>query len=158
MKKTIKNKVRGFTLLELLIVVAIIGILTAIVLIALNDARNKGADAGVKSNLSSARSQAEVFYNANTASPNTYDNVCDLGAVGGVEAIGLMVQTAAKSAGLGSYAVNATGDLTSATCNTNGVSWAAEAPLKGAGGMWCVDSTGTSERKTTSIGSGTVCP
>lgn len=158
MKKSIRNRVGGFTLLELLVVVAIIGILTAIVLISLNDARNKGADAGVKSNLSSARSQAEVFYNANTVSPNTYDSVCTNGTVGGVEGIGLMVQTAAKSAGLGTYTINGTGTLNDATCNEDGVSWAAEAPMKGAGGMWCVDSLGTSARNTASIGSGTVCP
>ncbi len=156
-----KNFKSGFTLLELLVVVAIIGILAAIVVIALSDARKKGADAGVKSNLAAARSQAEVFYNTNIDNPNTYINVCDTGTVGGVEAIGLMVETASKSAGLGgAYAIDDIGTLSTATCNVdvNGTTWAAEVPLSGAGGVWCVDSAGTSERKTTSIGAGTVCP
>lgn len=157
------SKKAGFTILELLIVIAIIGILSAIVLISLNDARNKGADAGVKSNLSSARSQAEVFYNTNTDNPNSYVGVCTNGQVGGADGIGLMVLTAAKSAGLGSYdsvidGVGVAGDLTKATCSASADAWAAEAPLKGAGGMWCADSTGVSDRRTTSIGAGTACP
>ena len=56
---------KGFTLIELLVVIAIIGILSSVVLASLNTARNKGADASVKSNLGEARAQAELFYDAN---------------------------------------------------------------------------------------------
>ena len=62
------NKNKGFTLIELLVVIAIIGILSSVVLASLNTARNKGADAAIKSNLANARAQAELFYDANGSS------------------------------------------------------------------------------------------
>ena len=60
------NKNKGFTLIELLVVIAIIGILSSVVLASLNSARNKGADAAVKSNLSNIRAQAELYYDSNS--------------------------------------------------------------------------------------------
>ncbi|OGI66249.1 hypothetical protein A3A95_02070 [Candidatus Nomurabacteria bacterium RIFCSPLOWO2_01_FULL_39_18] len=137
------NLQKGFTLLELLVVIVIIGVLAAVVIASLNDARKKGGDGGVKSNLAGSRSQAEVFYNTNTVAPNTYTNVCTNGAVGGAQGIGLAVLAAAKAAGLSSYAINAAGSLTTATCNNGASAWAAEVPLR-QGGMWCVDSTNKS--------------
>ena len=71
----IKNlQKRGFTLIELLVVIAIIGILASVVLASLNSARAKGADAAIKSNINSARAQAELFYDSQ--SPASYTNVC----------------------------------------------------------------------------------
>src|SRR3989344_3793820 len=116
MKKQ-KISQKGFTLLELLVVVAIIGLLTTVVLVALTSARNKGADAGVKSNLRNANAQAEIFFGTNTVSPNSYTGVCTNGVVGGAAGVGAIILGAAKAAGLSSYATNATGTLTTATCN-----------------------------------------
>ena len=52
----------GFTLIELLVVVAIIGILASVVLTSLGNARGKGADAAVKTNLNTVRGLSEIFY------------------------------------------------------------------------------------------------
>src|SRR3989344_5667524 len=66
MKKIKQNS--GFTLLELLIVIGIIGILASVILVTLNGARDKGADAAVKSNLSTIRSQSGIFFSDNNNS------------------------------------------------------------------------------------------
>lgn len=158
-----ENYKKGFTLIELLVVVAIIGILASVVLAVLNNAKQKGNDAAVKSNLANARSQAEIFYNTNTAVPNTYTNICTTGPVGGASTISALITAAAKASGLTSYGINnvpaATGLV--ATCNDSANAWAAEVPLNGSTlavpKMWCVDSTGASKQKATSIGAATSC-
>lgn len=65
---------RGFTLIELLVVIAIIGILSAVVLASLNSARSKGSDAGVKANLHTVETQANIFLNDNNSSYGVYDD------------------------------------------------------------------------------------
>ena len=135
-------------------------------MVLLSDARKRGVDGAVKQNLANARSQAEVFYNTNTTSPNSYTGVCTTpGPVGGAKTVAAQVSGAAKAAtGSTTYTTNGTGAVGSATCNDNsasGVTWAAEVPLVGSGAnqMWCVDSTGKSRQENNvSIGAGTTCP
>lgn len=146
---------KGFTLIELLVVVAIVGILAAIIFATLSNGQSKGKNAGIKSNLAGARTQAEVFYNSNTAANLTFTNVCTNGAVGGVQGIGAAVLAAAKVTGLTAVGSDTGGSTSTATCNDSAGAWAAEAPLVG-GGMWCVDSTNKSiQTAGTSLSSGT---
>lgn len=145
--KNIKSLKRGFTLLEVLVVTAIVVLLMGVVLAMLTSARSKGGDAGVKSNLKNAIGQGEIFFGTNTTVPNTYTNVCTNGIVGGAIGVGGQVLAAAKANGYASYATNAIGTTSTVTCNdATGAAWAAEVPLKSAGAnqMWCVDSTGKS--------------
>ena len=167
---------RAFTLIELLVVIAIIGTLSSIVLSSLNSARNKGVDATVKSNLNSARTQVELFYDLNG---NRYDitpaggtnSVCDPnGVAGGVKSVHANVLAAAQSSGLSSVnsTIGTAGTVTTATCHacwpgqasTDCLSplrdgWAAEAPLKTQTGvLWCVDSSGKVGTTTTPLGAG----
>lgn len=149
MKKTSQG---GFTLIELLVVIAIIGILASVVLASLNTARNKGADAATKSQMSSARAQAELFYDSNG---NSYDagtaasDVCNAsGVAAGVNGINGLVLAATKSAGGSTATLNVdsatTASATTGLCNSVATTWAAEVPLK-TGGFFCIDSTGKAQ-------------
>jgi prepilin-type N-terminal cleavage/methylation domain-containing protein len=78
------NKTKGFTLIELLVVIAIIGILSSVVLASLSTARNKGADAAIKSGLNNMRAQAELYYDNNSSSyaPAALSSTTDSGCTG----------------------------------------------------------------------------
>jgi prepilin-type N-terminal cleavage/methylation domain-containing protein len=147
---------RGFTLIELLVVIAIIGILSSVVLASLNTARNKGADAAVKSNLEQARAQAELFYDANTnayvtGSAGGATDVCSSSAtIGGLKGIYPSVIAAANAVGISTVGLNTTG--AGAICNSAAGAWAAQVPLKAvAGNFFCVDSTGVATSTATNI-------
>ncbi len=158
-----RAKSSGFTLIELLVVVAIIAILAALITAALGTARSRGNNAGIQENLRNANAQAEIFWNTNTAAPNTYTNVCEnVAQVGGANTITLFMGAASKDASLGgSYTLDGTGSGTTATCNDSATAWAAEVPLYGSTNaspvMWCVDSTAKSKQESTSFGAGTAC-
>lgn len=64
----------GFTLLELLIVIAIIAILSAVINATFGDTRDQARDAKIKRSLSSMRNTAEEVYTS--VSPNSYQPVC----------------------------------------------------------------------------------
>lgn len=130
---TIHNlKQRGFTLIELLVVIAIIGILASVVLASLNQARDKGSDAAIKSNLNNIRAQAELVYDNNN---RDYTNVCTDGNV--------------------DRAIDASGG----TCFSDDDEWAAEAILSD-DTYYCVNSTGDAQiaSSTSNLGDGaTAC-
>jgi prepilin-type N-terminal cleavage/methylation domain-containing protein len=128
------SRTRGFTLMELLVVIAIIGILASVVLASLNTARNKGADAAVKSNLNNTRAQSALYFDGNG---NSYDGVCS--NPGGIAGI----MTAADQAnGIGSV-----------FCITSlaGDEWAVEAQLvSDPNTFYCADSEGAATTTTAS--------
>ena len=150
-----KNQ-KGFTLIELLVVIAIIGILSSVVLASLNSARNKGADAAVKSNIAGIRTQAEIVYDDN--SPNSYSGLCTNATV--VSAI-----NSAKGAAGITAATNVTyataQSPSTATCHQGGSpdSWAVSVPLKSSNTTYyCVDGSGTATTTTAVLTtSDTIC-
>ncbi len=111
---------KGFTLIELLVVIAIIGVIASIVLASLNSARAKGADAAIKSNIHSTRTQGQIFYDDN----GTFDGIC----------------SDAKILSFRAGATNA-GSLQDTCADTN-TAWALEAQVKTNTDFYCVDSEG----------------
>lgn len=70
----IANRSRqGFTLIEMLIVIAIIGILSSVVLVGLGPIQRRGRDARRQSDLRNAQNALELYYNKCGHYPGTSD-------------------------------------------------------------------------------------
>ena len=66
MKQKTLHSNGGFTLIEMLVVIAVVGILSAVVLTALGPARNKAKDSRIISGLNQVRAVAETIYDGNS--------------------------------------------------------------------------------------------
>ena len=69
-----QNKSLGFTLIELLVVISIIGLLSGVVLSALNGARSKARDTQRISDISELRKAIALYYSDNGSYPDSYDH------------------------------------------------------------------------------------
>mgnify|MGYP001598128941 CR=1 FL=1 len=115
------NKNKGFTIIELIVVIAIIAVLAAIVLVNVTQYIAKSRDAAIKGNMSTIATNAAVWFD--NQSPTTY--------VGFTSATTYTQPAAAvTSAGgtLGTPRESASAFCVSATLNDTTT--------------WCVDSTG----------------
>ena len=146
-------------MIELLVVVAIIGILASVVLASLNTARTKGADAAIKADLSGVRASAELAYDTNGQRYNkdgatawTADADCHAAVLANTMfdptsggGVGQSIDNALAHA----YTQNGSQAF---KCNQNatGTAYAIAVPLKSSG-VWCIDSTGVA-RSSTSAG------
>lgn len=79
------SRQRGFTLLELLVVMAIIGILATVILASLNDSRQKARDSARASQTQEFMKALELFYSEYGVYPTSgvVNNAVDLDAIEG---------------------------------------------------------------------------
>lgn len=162
---------KGFTLVEMMVTIAIIGMLASFVMIRMQNAREKGIDSAIRAEMDRARSKAEEFYDIN----DTYDGVC-ISANG----ISTILANAAKrlssvnTVGTDSmsFFYNPNGGTGTAVCHDrpdNGTTpsgWAAIISLKkpkNPNRGWCVDSSGNARESSfltggSNTGTGVICP
>jgi prepilin-type N-terminal cleavage/methylation domain-containing protein len=145
---------RGFTLLELLVVVAIISLLAVISLAFLGDSKDKGGDAGVKQALVNARSQAEVYYANNAGS---YEGVCSTGAARGIDK---QVRAAARAYGITPQEdyFDTAGDYDTEACHDSEDEYAVWVPLNDSTFAvprgFCIDSHNITRESSSPLGAG----
>jgi prepilin-type N-terminal cleavage/methylation domain-containing protein len=136
LKSGTKEKLSGFSLVELMVVIAIIGTLSAVVMTSLNSARGKAANTTIKSNLNTIRAQSLIFFDNNGFSYGATTNTCNaLGRVFFYPPI-LQLIVANNAIQNGTY------------CAGTVSAWVVRSPLKeqeGSFTWWCVDHTGVSK-------------
>jgi len=131
------NKSKGFTIIELLVVVAIIAVLAAIVLVNVTQYINQGKNAAIKGNLTTMLTNAAVYYDTNG---HYADWLTSSGYTAPHDAAN------AANAGAGDTVVEGCNDADCADeTTTPPTAWCACSPIYATStetGTFCVDSTG----------------
>lgn len=143
----------GFTLLELLVVVGVIGALTTVILFSVSQSRNKARDASIKTSLTSVRGAAAVYRNdysdfgtfTSGACPSVANTTSAASGVFYDAEVKKTIQGAAVTAGGSAQGSGATATYTKTACASNGTSWVAAVVLvSSTSSAWCVDANGVS--------------
>ena len=127
-----KNQ-RGFTVIELIVVIAIIAVLSSIVLVNVVQYIAKGKNASIKGNMATLLTNGATFYEKNLNSFNGFANDNAVGC-GLSSPVKLAIE---KSGGVLSCQVNV--DDASSWCGCASLIPASDTPEDG---VFCVDSTG----------------
>jgi Tfp pilus assembly protein PilE len=127
-----------------LVVIAIIGILSSVVLASLNTARARGSDAAIKADMAGLRAAAELYYDTNSGyGTQAYTADCG-GTVAGVFGdtnVQLQIDDAVTKSGQTA--------ATAAKCVASANAYVIAVQLKSAATLgWCVDSVGASQQIT----------
>ena len=128
---------KGFTLVELIVVIAIIGILASITLVSLTSSQDTAADAKVKTELGQLRSTALLSFTNNS---NVYTNVCQETAVETI--LGDTFAETGSGNVIGEGVVPAL--VNDSYCYDTASSWIIAKELSSGNIWWCIDSTGHS--------------
>jgi prepilin-type N-terminal cleavage/methylation domain-containing protein len=133
----------GFSLVELLIVITIIGILSTIILSSVSNSRSRAYDSKVKQQLSSFRTAAEIYFiNNNGYGPEV--SICTAGIFNDVNSTN-------GSPGLYIAAGNLP-SFTQLVCGSTDSAYAVKATLYSGSEYWCVDNKGSSRAISGAIG------
>jgi prepilin-type N-terminal cleavage/methylation domain-containing protein len=132
------KKQEGFSLIELLFVVAIISILASIIIGQMDVSRNKSIDTAVIADLKNLRNEVEMYYLDNGSN---YTGVCSDSKI-------LVFFNAIN---------DVSGHVPSCNINASADLWAVETVLTD-GGFYCIDSTGKAIKSGVSKGVNASCP
>ena len=148
---------KGFTLLEILVVVALIGIMAAIVVAALSSARNGGNDAAIQGNMANMRAQGELYYTTygNYGSNSTeYSSTCSSTEVASSTAGLLSVSNPGLLQFTSEFVQKLGSENTLCVVAANGVSWAVAVVMPSSNTkVACVDNSGTTKISVTDLSS-----
>lgn len=145
----INSKEKGFTVLELLVVVAIIGILASIVMVSVGNSQNKAKDNAIKLQLNHALKVAELYYSNNgrygySAGSGTIFS-CSSGSNGdtlfNVDLLPVYQEIAKNVNGTSSLSLSESRCHYGPTLNQNITQWAIATKGKSNGMFFCIDST-----------------
>lgn len=146
---------KGFTIIELIVVIAITVVLLGIVLFSVSEYIKKGKDSNISANLAILIPAGETFYNIN----NSYQNFCSSSIVANAKS--------QMPANTQSRCYNNPANLAGVCCNTSSTadgyqSWAAcVREFSDTTKAYCVDSRGTKKdisHDSQCIPNITVCP
>lgn len=148
---------RGFSLIEILMVVTIIGILSVVVVTSISTARNRSIDASVKENLHTVRNQAELFYaNAGRYGTQVAVQGSAIDEAPAYNASGAHFLISDRPANSALRQALQDSDDGFFAIGVNGQTWSAAVSLKTVEGYWCVDANGEGKVvETTTLGGGT---
>jgi prepilin-type N-terminal cleavage/methylation domain-containing protein len=139
------NKSKGFTIIELIVVIAIIAVLAAIVLVNVTSYIAKGKVAAIKGNMATLLTNGAVYYDGHTSTFAGFDTNTAIGCGSG-GSIYSAVNTANGGGGL-TCAVKSSDNSAFCACSTT--------PGDPLGNAFCVDSTGVKSQKNAVCG--TIC-
>jgi prepilin-type N-terminal cleavage/methylation domain-containing protein len=139
---------KGFTIIELVVVITITAVLVVIVSSNVTSQRNKGKDAAAKSNLNSLVIAGVRYFESSGNYNDFFNNTnADWVKISNALLVSNMNYTIAKTC-------DGTGD-----CNggSNAIKWCAMITLKVSGNTYCVDSAGKKIDKSSGTCVGGVC-
>ena len=141
----------GFSLVELMMVINIIGALSAIILNSVSNSRARAYDSKIKQQLSSFRVAAEMYFL--NQMPNSYSLSVDCSS-------GMFNDVDSQNGSPSLYiAPGNLPDFSIPVCQSTESSYAVKAPLYSGNEYWCVDSKGASRLIEGAIdGPSTFCP
>ena len=111
MNQNIKTKQRGFTIVELLVVIVVIGILAAITIVSYTGVSNRAKGAQAKSNAAAIVKVAEAIFADNNAYPTTLTGTSPNSAFSNMTSVAKLPSTVTI--------VNANTNITAALGQTN---------------------------------------